>query len=90
MYDKARLANEEFGALYVHLKMGLPVFVTGQVERLVGWWLWVLAKVHLVDKAGTAQGRHDISFQTAKALFVQVMAACLPTNTACMVSIMAI
>ena len=90
MYDKARLANEEFGALYVHLKMGLPVFVTGQVERLVGWWLWVLAKVHLVDKAGTAQGSHDISFQTARALFVQVMAACLPTNKACMASIMAI
>jgi hypothetical protein len=54
VYDKARLANEEFGARYVHLKMGLPACVTGQVERLVGWWLWVLAKVHLVDKAGTA------------------------------------
>ena len=54
MYDKVCLAVEEFGALYVHLKMPLPVCVTGQVERLVGWWLWVLAKVHLVDKAGTA------------------------------------
>ena len=46
MYDKARLANEEFGALYVHLKMGLPVCETGQVERLVGWLVVGLAKVH--------------------------------------------
>jgi hypothetical protein len=89
VYDKVCLAVEEFGALYVHLEMTLPVCVAGQVERLVGWLIVGLGKVHLVDKAGTAQGRHDISFQTAKALFVQVMAACLPTNTACMVSIMA-
>ena len=90
MYDKARVVGEEFGALYVHLKIALPLCVTGQVERLVGWLVVGLAKVHLVDKAGTAQGSHDISFQTARALFVQVMAACLPTNKACMASIMAI
>ena len=63
MYDKVCLAGEEFGALYVHLEMTLPVCVTGQVERLVGWLIVGLGKVHLVDKAGTAQGSHVSHFR---------------------------